>query len=148
MCAMMPMFRVFSSATERGINLPPVMCERFVRLLHGFFTARPRVSQNPTNAQGSSSSVVYFNRHLIGGTANAPRLHFQSRLNVLHGFLEKLQGIVVGIFLDDVEGAVENPLGGTLLPAVHHAIDELRDQRALKHRICTNLVFDDTRFPW
>src|SRR5262245_47825737 len=100
MCAMMPMFRVFSNGVVRGINplrptnslLPPVMSERLVRFshpvrivlllnriaavvrgvhqlsselfFHRFLASRPRVRENPTDAQGGPPVRPDFNGHL------------------------------------------------------------------------------------
>src|SRR3982751_700743 len=91
--------------------LPLVMRERFVRIRHAvrvFFllhriaavvcrvenlcrqtihhrllTAAPRVGDDPANCQGTAPLLMHFNRNLISRSANAPRLHFNSRLHVV-----------------------------------------------------------------
>ena len=52
-------------------------------ICHRLFAASARVGNNPTNSQGTAPLLVNFNRNLIRRTADAPRLHFNRRLDVV-----------------------------------------------------------------
>src|SRR5262245_40928592 len=125
MCAMMPMFRVFSNAVVRGILLllPAVMRERLVGFrhavsvfllldgissvvvrvdqftselfFHGLFAPRSRIRQYPADCQRRSARRIDFDRYLVRRTANTARLHFQDGLDVLDSFLEKLERVIL-----------------------------------------------------
>jgi len=49
-------------------------------------------------------------------------------LTFSRAFLNVLERVVLGLPLDLLHGAVEDPLGGGLLPALHDGVDELGDQ--------------------
>ena len=66
-------------------------------------------------AQGQSELAIRrnFQRHLIGGAADAAGLNFQARLGVVNRALQNFQRVGCGILFGDlVEGAVNDPLGG------------------------------------
>src|SRR5262249_47843180 len=77
---------------------------------------------------------------------NTPGFYFQDGLDVFDCFLEKLERVVLGLLLNHIHGVIEDVLGSALLSAVHHAVDELRDERALIHRVRQDLPLDDMRF--
>src|SRR4029453_19683101 len=65
-----------------------------------------------------------------GGPPPPPRLHLHRGLAVVHRRLEQLQRVLLGPLLHAAEGRVHDVLGGALLAAVHHHVDELRHQPA------------------
>src|SRR4029078_13019598 len=80
-------------------------------------------------------------RHLVVRAADAARLHFETRLDVVNRLLEHLERIVSRLFLHDVHRLVHDLLGGRALSAAHDRADELGDQRALIDRVRRNLPF-------
>src|SRR6266849_832410 len=81
----------------------PAACIRRVNQLirelvhHSLARALPRILQQPANRQRLPAERIYFHRNLVVRAAYAPCLDFQQRLHVLDGFLENLQGVVVGL---------------------------------------------------
>src|SRR5262249_27097800 len=67
--------------------------EQFVAQLvdHSLLAASAGVGQNPANRQRGAPVRIHLHRYLVVGSAHAPGLHFQHRLDVLHRFLEQLQ---------------------------------------------------------
>src|SRR6267142_5467458 len=113
-------------------------------LLHGLaVAARPRVRDQPADAEGEAPVRIDFDRHLIVRAAHAPRFHFEAGLDVVDRLLEHLQRIVARLFLDDVEALINDSLSGAALAAVHDAVDELAHQRALIERIRRDVTFRD-----
>src|SRR5689334_1964388 len=111
-------------------------------LLHRLaVAARGGVADDPADAEREPAVRVHFHRHLVVAAADAARLHFEARLDVVDRLLEDLQRIVVGLLLDDVEALVEDPRRGAALAVAHHGADELGDERALVQRIGRNFAF-------
>src|ERR1017187_3071375 len=96
---------------------------------------RARVGDDPAHGQRRPPVLRHFDRHLIVGAAHPPRFHFQHRLGVLHGLLERLQRIVAGALLDLLHGVVEDSLRGVLLALPHHGVHKLLDQGGILDRI-------------
>src|SRR5580765_3394870 len=125
--------------------------EKFVGelLLHRLAVAAfARLADEPANAQGQTAVRIHFDRHLIVAAADATRLHFQARLDVVDRLLENLQRIVAGLFLDDVEALVDDALRRAALAAAHDAVDELRHEGALVERIRRNIALRDFSSAW
>src|SRR5204862_6759077 len=111
-------------------------------LLHRLPVApRGRIADDPADAEREAPVRIHFDRDLIVGAADAARLHFEARLDVVDRLLEDLQRIVAGLLLDDVEALVDDPLGGAALAAVHDAVDELAHERALIERVRGDVAF-------
>src|SRR5207253_3647923 len=92
---------------------------------HAFFAAPAAVTDEPADSQRSTPVGIHFHRHLIVGAAYAPRLHFQQRLHVFHGFLEELERFVAALLLKLLHGVVKNGLRGGLLAVPHHGVHKL-----------------------
>src|SRR5580765_5823245 len=125
--------------------------EQLVRqlLLHRLaVAARGGVADDPADAQRQPSIRIHFDRHLVVRAADAARLHFEARLDVVDRLLEDLQRIVGGLFLDDVEALVKDALRRAALAVAHHAVDELGDKGALIERIGWNLAFGNDSSTW
>src|ERR1039457_6210580 len=106
---------------------------------HRLLAARLRVRDDPSDRERRAAVRLYLDRHLVRRAADAARLDLEDRLDVLESLLEGLQRIVGRLLLDLFHGSVENGLGRRLLPALHHAVDELRHELRLVERIRENL---------
>ena len=83
---------------------------------------RPRaavISQRMASARRAVGA--HFDRHLIGGAADAAGAHFQRGRDVAQGFVEDDQRILLGLGGDGVEGAIDDAFGGGLLAVIHQA---------------------------
>ena len=107
-----------------------------------------RVADQPPDAERQAAVRVDLDRHLVVRAADAARLHFEARLDVVDRLLEDLQRIVGGLFLDDVEALVKDALRRAALAVAHHAVDELGDKGALIERIGWNLAFGNDSSTW
>src|SRR5713226_7829426 len=115
---------------------------------HGLTRALPRILQQPANRQRLPAERIHFHRNLVVRAAHAPRLHFQQRLYVLDGFLENLQGIVVGFLRHLIHRAVKHPLRRRLLAFPHHRADELLHDVAGIDRIGRLWSPENKSFAW
>src|SRR5260221_382062 len=78
-----------------------------------------RRRDDPADAERLAPHRADFDRHLVGGAADAPRTHLDRRHHVVERLLEHLQRIALGLGFDGVEGAVDDRLGRRLLALVH-----------------------------
>src|SRR5712692_2185610 len=115
---------------------------------HRLARALPRILQQPANRQRLPPERIYFHRNLVVRAAHPPRLHFQQRLYVLDGFLENLQGIVVGLLRHLVHRAVKHALGRRLLAFPHHRADEFLHNVAGIDRIGRLRPPENKSFAW
>src|SRR5262245_62208740 len=125
--------------------------EEFVRelLVHRLaVAARARVADQPADAEREAAVRIHFYRHLVVRAADATRFHFEARLDVVDRLLEHLQRIVAALLLDDVEGLVNDALGGTALTVAHHAVDELAHERTLIDRVRRNVALRNLSSSW
>src|SRR6185312_7001540 len=76
-----------------------------------------------------------FDRHLIGGAADAARADFDRRRDVVERLLEGLQRILFDLRLDLVERAIDDRFGDRLLALTHDGIHEARDLDVSEFRI-------------
>src|SRR5881296_3005374 len=165
-----------ASLTLTTHSLPAVMRERFVRFRHAmdvflllhrsatgicrvdqlirelvhhrFARALPRILQQPANRQRLSAERIHFHRILIVRNAHAAGLHFQQRFHVLDGFLENLQGIVVGLLRHLVHRAIKHALRRRLLAFPHHRADELLHNVAGIDRVGRLRSPENKSFAW
>src|SRR3977135_3445947 len=104
-------------------------------LRHRFFIAFARRRNQPANPQRLPAHRAYFDRHLIGGAADAARTYFDRRHHVLERLLEDRQRALLGLGLDHAERAVDDAFGDRLLPGVHHRVHEFRNDDVSELRI-------------
>jgi hypothetical protein len=64
----------------------------------------------------------------VGGATYATALDLELGLDVLDGPLEGGDRLGAGLLLDDVEGGVDDALGGGALAPDEHLVDDLRDE--------------------
>src|SRR6185503_6251498 len=118
-------------------------------LLHRLaVAARAGISDEPADAEREAAVRVHFDRHLVVRAADAARLHLEARLDVVQRLLEHLQGVIAGLFLDDVEALVEDPLRGAPLAVAHDGVDELADQRAVVERVGRQFALRNFTSAW
>src|SRR6185437_658407 len=115
---------------------------------HSLFATSPAVGNQPANGQRGTPLLVHLDRNLVVRAAHAPRLHFQQRLHVLNCLLEQLDGLVAALFLQPVQGIVEDSLGRALFPCPHHRVDEFGDQGRAENRISLYFLLYDMSFSW
>src|SRR5262249_49485650 len=107
-----------------------------------------RVADEPADAERQAAIRIHFDRHLIVAAADAARLHFEARLDVVDRLLERLERIVARLFLDDVEALIDDAFGRAALAARHDAVDELRHERALIERVRCDVAFGNFSSAW
>src|SRR5258708_4066469 len=115
---------------------------------HGLAGTFTRILQKPANGQRLPTERIHFHWNLIVCAAHATRLHFQQRLHVLDGLLEKFQRVVVALLGHLVHGAVKHALRGGLLAFPHHRADELLDEIAAIDRVSGLCATADDSFAW
>src|SRR6202000_833089 len=94
---------------------------------HRLLRAAARGGDDPADRQRLGAIGADFDRHLVGGTADAAGAHFEVRLHVGERLVERLHRVALGLLLDLGHGAVDDGLGGRLLALVHQAVHELGD---------------------
>src|SRR5471030_2595850 len=104
-------------------------------LRHRLFVAVARRSDDPANAERLAAHGAHFDRHLIGGAADAPRTNFDRRHHVFQSLLENRQRALLGLGLDHPERAIDDALGGGLLAVIHDRVHELRNDDVPELRI-------------
>ena len=102
------------------------------RIEHRLTFATTGVSNDPAHCQCHLTSRGNFQRHLIGGTTHAASLHFDARLRVLDGTIEKLKRVnAITLLVEDIDRTIDGALSEGFLAALHHADDEARDKLAI-----------------
>ena len=96
-------------------------------LSHGLLTALAAESDKPSHCEAGASLVANLDGHLVGGTTNAAALDLNAGLHAVEGLTEDLERLFFVALLDDVEGSVEDGLGGGLLATLHEDVREFRD---------------------
>src|ERR1035438_7510357 len=107
---------------------------------HGALAAGGGVGLQPAHGQGHAAVLGNLHRHLVGGAAHAAGLDFHRGLDVVHGLLEGLHGLLAGFLGDDFQRSVEDALGGGLLAALHDDVHELGDDEAVVDGIREDLT--------
>src|SRR5690606_22337871 len=96
---------------------------------HAVFTALARSVDQPAHRQRDATRCAHFDWHLVGGTTNTARLHFDRRGDIGQSLLNHFHRIGI-LFADHVHGTVDDALSDGLLAAVHDHIDKTRDRLA------------------
>src|SRR5690606_25348992 len=129
-----------AAAIVRGI-------EQLARELfdHRLLAAQAGVLDQPAHGERDAPLGTNLHRDLVGGTADAPALHLEHRLDVVERLLEDAQRILSRTSLDHAEGAIDDALGNGLLAVAHHLVDELRQKPVVELRVRENLsLFDNS----
>src|SRR5215469_7828002 len=108
---------------------------------HGLLATVAGSLDHPAHRQCLAAGGPNFNRHLVGGAADAPRLHFDYGLDVVERrrqYLDRLTALLAGLLGDAVERAVDDPLGGGLVAALHDDLHELGEHLVIVLRVREN----------
>ena len=108
---------------------------------HGLLAAIARGLDHPAHRQCLAAGGAHFDRHLVGGAADAARLHFDHRLDVVERgrqHVDRLAALLAGLLGDAVERAVDDALGGGLLAALHDHVHELGQHLVVELRVREN----------
>ena len=96
---------------------------------------------DPADRQRLAAIGAHFDRHLIGGAADAARTHFNRRRDILERLTEHRQRIGLDLALDALEGAIDDRLGDRLLAFVHDRVHEFRDDEIAELGVRDDLAF-------
>src|SRR6185295_8135137 len=96
-------------------------------LLHGVLATLAGGLDEPADGESLLAVGADLDRHLVGGAADAARTHFDRRTDVVERGVEYVDRVLLGLLLDDVEGAVNDVLGDRLLAVFHERVHELGD---------------------
>src|SRR3569833_1335730 len=108
---------------------------------HGLFATVTSSLDDPAHSQCLATSGANFNGHLVGGTTDPARLHFDDRLYVFQRGRQHLDGVatlLTGFFTDTIECAVDDALGSRLLAALHDDVHELGEHVVVEFRVRQN----------
>src|SRR5438132_63867 len=98
---------------------------------HVLLATVARVGDEPADRERLPTALRHLDRHLVVRAADAAAAHLEHRRDRLHGLLEHLHRRPAGALADLLERRVDELLGRRLLAALHHAVDQLRDELAL-----------------
>ena len=99
---------------------------------HGGLVAAARGGDQPADGERARTVGAHFDRHLVGGAADAAGADFQRGRNIAQGFVEHHQRILLGLGGDGVEGAIDDAFGGGLLAVIHQAVHEFGENQVAK----------------
>jgi hypothetical protein len=85
------------------------------------------VLDQPAHAERERAVRANVDRHLVRRATDAAALDLDLGPDVAQRAVPHLQRIVLGALGDQVEGLVDDLLGGRLLAVRHHHVDELGD---------------------
>src|SRR5205085_4308164 len=87
-----------------------------------------RVGDEPAHRECSGAALRHLHGYLVVRTADTAGAHLEHGRDRLDRLLEHFDRRLAGLLADAIERAVDDLLGGALLPARHHAVDHLADQ--------------------
>src|SRR3982750_3912404 len=82
---------------------------------HRLLAALLRRLADPAHRERYAPHRAHFHRHLVVGAADAPALHLDDRLHVLHRLAEHLDRVLAGLRFNGFQRAVDDALGDRLL---------------------------------
>src|SRR6185295_9140708 len=115
---------------------------------HGLLRTSSRVLHDPAHREGDAAWWTDLDRHLIGGTPDAPRAHLDERLHPVERTLEDGELVFLRALPDESKSIVEDVLGEALLSVVHHRVDELGHRPIVVLGIGQNLSTFDFTLAW
>src|SRR5476651_834803 len=157
-------------STECGLSrLPAVVSERLVGVGHlmGVFALLDRVAaaverveqlggellghavartvagglDDPADGESLAALRTNFDGHLVGGTTDAARAHFDGGLHVLERLVERRNRILLQLRFDFFESAVHDALGDRLLATLHERVQELGDDDVVELGVRKDFTF-------
>src|SRR3954447_1039204 len=102
---------------------------------HRVLAPRAREVHEPAHRERGAALRLDLDRHLVGRAAHAARLHLEHRADVLDRLLQGDERGVRSLLADLLERAVDDALGGRLLPVEQDPVDQLGHQRVLIDRV-------------
>jgi hypothetical protein len=105
---------------------------------HRLLAAGSRGFDDPAHGERLAALRAHFHGHLVGGAADAARLHFNHRLHVVERGREHGDGIasrLAGLLDDAIDRTVEDSFGGRLLAALHDDVHELGEHVIVEFRV-------------
>jgi hypothetical protein len=108
---------------------------------HGVFVAPARRLDQPANGQCLSPLRSDFDGHLIGGAADTAGTNLDCGSDIVECLMEDRQGLLLGLRLNAVEGAIDDGLGYGLLAGIHQVVHELRDDEIAEFGIGIDFSF-------
>eukprot|EP01136_Pigoraptor_vietnamica_P000479 Opistho-1_new@25834 len=104
-------------------------------VFHTLLTALDRSVDHPAHCQRGATRGAHFDRHLVGGTADATRLDLNGRRDIVECGLQERRRLGDLLLVGDlIERAVHDLFGDGFLAVFHDHVDELGHQLALEHR--------------
>src|SRR5438477_545014 len=85
--------------------------------------------------QRGAAVLADLHRDLVGGAADALRLHLEDRGDVAQRGVEDVERLLARGAADLLEGVVDDALADALLAAQHQAVDELRQAHVPVDRV-------------
>ena len=117
-------------------------------LSHGLFTAFPGKVDDPAESQRLTALGADFDRHLIGGAANAAGLDFQLRRDVVQGFLEHVGRSLARLLGNSLKSLIADVLRDSALSVQHDLIDQfshylnrIRQHFTFRYKTATRHMF-------
>src|SRR5262249_24102506 len=107
---------------------------------HGLLVASPRRAEQPTNGERLAAVSANFDRHLVRRATNAPGAHLNGRHDVVQRLAKHAKRVLLGLALDQLEGAVDDRLGDRLLALVHDRVHELGHDLVVVLRVGSDLA--------
>src|SRR5258706_749707 len=108
--------------------------------LHGGLVAGAGGGDQPTDGERARTVGAHFDRHLIGGAADAARTDFQCGRNIAQGFVEHHQRILLALGGNGVERAINDAFGGGFLAVIHQGIHELGENQVAEFGVGGNFA--------
>ena len=108
---------------------------------HGLLAAGAGRLDYPTHRQGLTPVGAYLDRHLIGRAADAAGFDFDHGFDVIQRLLQhgnRFRAGASALLADPIDGAIDDFLGGRLLAALHHHIDEFGQHVVAELRVGKN----------
>src|SRR3954453_14147472 len=104
-------------------------------LRHGVLPTRAREVHEPAHRERGAALRLDLDRDLVRRAAHAARLHLEHRADVLDRLLQGDDRVVRSLLADLLERAVDDALGGRLLPVEQDPVDQLGHKRVLIDRV-------------
>jgi hypothetical protein len=138
-------FALFDGCAGAVSGIQDLSCQPLGHRLSASFA---RVSDHPSEGQGSSAIRSDVHWDLVGLAADTSGSNLNRGHDVLHGLLEDLEGGRLASLFDHRHGAVENLLGDRLLSVEHHSVDKSLHQLGTVNGIRKDDSFGCCTFSW
>src|SRR5690606_22345753 len=100
---------------------------------------QPRSLDRPAEPQAQPAAGPALQPNLVGVAAHPAGPHLQEGLDILQSRFQRFQVIPSRLLPDDLQRAVDNPLGQRVLARDHHLVDQARHQLTVVDQVGLNL---------